>query len=262
MPGDDRPASQRAADAAGRVVTVPLGVVIETVAGPVLDRIERAGERIDEKRRTRRALRDARDLCLADPTLFAEACAIAFPEFMSVEGGETEATPGRSETGEPGQSGTHPDQQEPGAASASTGQPLGAGSWARLADSLRRHEGLRLEPYRDTGGVWHVCYGHRIAMDKDECEALLASDMAEGAATAQRLVGHETWAALDGARREVLAEMGFATSLATFEEMLRAVRRGDYGTAGEEILDSVWAREVGKGRAGDLATRMRDGDQG
>ena len=106
VPDDDRPASQRAADAAGRAVAVPLGVVIEMVAGPVLGQIERAGERMEEKRRTRRAVRDARDLCLADPTLFAEACAIAFPEFMSAEGGETEAAPGRSETGEPGESGT------------------------------------------------------------------------------------------------------------------------------------------------------------
>ena len=35
-------------------------------------------------------------------------------------------------------------------------------SFDPLVTLLREFEGLRLAPYRDTGGLWHIGYGHLI----------------------------------------------------------------------------------------------------
>jgi len=56
-----------------------------------------------------------------------------------------------------------------------------------------RWEGERYEPYRDPVGILTVCYGHTGAdiiegkqYTKDECDALLAADMAEAASHVNR----------------------------------------------------------------------------
>jgi lysozyme len=63
------------------------------------------------------------------------------------------------------------------------------------ADFVARHEGLRLESYQDTGGVWTVGYGHtgadvrpglRISLGK--AKALLAQDLRVAAARLQAVV--------------------------------------------------------------------------
>ena len=67
-------------------------------------------------------------------------------------------------------------------------------------DLAKRFEGLRLEPYRDAGGLWTVGYGHLLSRDKtlpgghfkpiglDEAEAYLEADMAKAGAAIQRLI--------------------------------------------------------------------------
>jgi lysozyme len=58
---------------------------------------------------------------------------------------------------------------------------------------IAKYEGVRYAPYRDVVGVLTVCYGHTgpdivpgKRYTKDECDALLAADMAEADAAVTR----------------------------------------------------------------------------
>lgn len=128
-----------------------------------------------------------------------------------------------------------------------------------LADRLRSAEGLRLTPYTDQFGTVHIGYGHRI--DAAEAEQLLAEDLAEARAAAERVVGADVWSRLDGVRREVLAEAAYVlgpTGLAKFHRMLTAVRAGQYELAASELRDSAWAAQA-PARVDGLAARMATG---
>ncbi len=129
-----------------------------------------------------------------------------------------------------------------------------------LAAAIRNAEGLRLDPYRGpVTGAPHIGYGHLI--DPAMAEALLAHDVPEARDTARRVLGPDAWDALDGVRRDVLAEMAYAHGerLSGYEVMLDAVRAGDWDRASAEILDSVWARIQAPARAARLADAMARG---
>ena len=133
-----------------------------------------------------------------------------------------------------------------------------------LAASVRGHEGLRLEPYRDSGGVWHICYGRRLSYTEDECEELLAEDLAVAETEARRVVGAEAWTQIGPVRRDALSEAAYATSLHTFRDLLAAARQGEWDTAADELVDSLWARtlnEEGSERPQTLAARLRSGER-
>lgn len=66
---------------------------------------------------------------------------------------------------------------------------------------------------------------------------------------------------LDDVRKVVLCDMAFnlgITGLLKFKRMLKAIELGNYQMAADEMLQSKWAKQVGK-RATDLADMMRQG---
>ena len=271
VPGDDRSAAERLTGAVFDVAAKPVAVVVDTVAGPALDEAEDAANRIHEYRQSRKRRRNAEKLCLAAPKLYPGACAEAFPTFRHATAPTTTEPPRGQQATRSGAAGG------PGAVASTRNAPTGrqtapvrretdAGAtdgdvlnWGRLGRSLRGYEDLRLEPYTDSGGTWHICVGHALQVTEDDCDALLDVDMREGAAIAAEAVGAETWVALDPVRREALAHLGFATTLPTFVDLIAAVRRGDWQAAGDEVLDSEWARTVGETRATDVANQLRTG---
>ena len=112
---------------------------------------------------------------------------------------------------------------------------------------VRAAEGFSPTPYEDAGGKPHIGYGHQLPLTEAEANALLAADLAEARASAERVVGAETWATLDPARQDALTEAAFvlgATGLSRFEGMLSAIRSGDFETAAAELLDSRWAEQA------------------
>lgn len=126
-----------------------------------------------------------------------------------------------------------------------------------LAQRLRVAEGFSATPYPDPGGVPHIGYGHRLT--RAEAEALLARDIADARAAAERVVGAPTWNGLTERRREVLAELAYMagpTGLARFTKMIEAVRAGDYARAADEINISLLRPPT---RAVRLANMMREG---
>lgn len=130
-------------------------------------------------------------------------------------------------------------------------------------ESIKKHEGLRLEPYTDTVGKLSIGYGRNLddrGISKDIAEAMLDEDM-EIAERDCRTVYGEGFDDLSVERQAVLIEMCFQlgrSRFAGFAQMLAKSIGGDHVGAANEMLNSKWAQQV-PARAKELASRYRLG---
>lgn len=133
----------------------------------------------------------------------------------------------------------------------------------KLAQQLKRHEGLRLNPYTDTVGKLTLGVGRNL-IDKGitEREALFMLDN-DVDYFYNQLNKNLTWfKSLDDARQNVLVNMAFnlgIRGLLTFKMTLSLIEYGDYDNAATEMLNSVWAYQVGQ-RAIELSKQMTTGE--
>lgn len=134
---------------------------------------------------------------------------------------------------------------------------------------LKRHEGLRLEAYKDTEGVLTIGWGHNceaspvdgVKVEGDvirraDADTLLTADLLLISTELDRAL--PWWRELDEPRQGVILNMGFnlgVSGLLGFRRALGAMKIGDYARAGTEMLDSRWAGQV-RGRAAELARQM------
>ena len=132
----------------------------------------------------------------------------------------------------------------------------------KLAEQLKRHEGIKLKPYRDTVGKLTLGIGRNLedkGISEKEALSMLNNDVDE---FYSKLAKKIPWFLnLDDARQNVLVNMAFnlgVGGLLTFKNMLRLVSVGHYQEGAEEMLDSKWAKQVGY-RAEELAEQMREG---
>jgi GH24 family phage-related lysozyme (muramidase) len=151
---------------------------------------------------------------------------------------------------------------------------------SRLHASIRRHEGYRAEPYRDTRGFWTVGFGHLIhhrdlrqyaphrtlgellnaLSDTDAHERWFREDVARAESDAVRYIG-PAWHVLTDARREVLTEMAFQLGGRTLNQFVRlreAIIARNWVRAEAEMLASRWHDQTPR-RAKALAARMLEG---
>lgn len=129
------------------------------------------------------------------------------------------------------------------------------------AELIKKHEGLRLKPYKCTAGKLSIGYGRNLednGISAYEADVLLNDDIQNCYA---QCIKFPFWNKLNDVRQAVLLDMcynlGFAR-LNGFKKMLKALGRLDYKTAAKEMLDSKWARDV-KYRATELAELMKYG---
>jgi lysozyme len=127
---------------------------------------------------------------------------------------------------------------------------------------LRRHEGFRSRPYKDTVGVLTIGFGRNLhkGITKDEAEILLKGDYYEALIECYDRI--PCFASLNRARRHVLVNMMFnlgSNRFMGFKKMLKALELNDYQRASEEMLDSKWASQVGN-RSKELSNIMRSGE--
>lgn len=128
--------------------------------------------------------------------------------------------------------------------------------------TVKRAEGFRSKPYRDTVGKLTIGYGRNLDdVGISEWEASLLFDL-DVQRTAHELIDALPWiAGLDEVRRAVLVEMAFnmgVAGLLQFKNTLALVRKGMFAEASRAMLDSKWAGQVGH-RADRLAESMRLG---
>jgi lysozyme len=131
-----------------------------------------------------------------------------------------------------------------------------------IASQLRRDEGFRNFPYADIGGKLTIGVGRNLTdrgLSNLEIEFLLQNDIAQ---TRETLVARLPWFSnLDPIRQAVIVNMAFNlgfNGLEKFSALLAAAAKGDWATAGREMLDSAWARQVGD-RANRLAQQIVSG---
>ena len=131
----------------------------------------------------------------------------------------------------------------------------------RLTDTLKRHEGFRGKPYLDSVGKTTIGYGWNLDEGISENTA---SEILHGQVTNCMMELLNIQAFIDvksRLRREVLINMCFnlgLTKLLKFEKMWAAIMARAWNDAADEMMDSLWAKQVGS-RADELSEMMKIG---
>jgi lysozyme len=131
-----------------------------------------------------------------------------------------------------------------------------------LIDILKRDEGVRLFPYKDTVGKWTIGVGRNlddVGISLDEAEYLLRNDIRKVEADARK---YPWYAGLNDARKAVVLSMIFnmgAEGFAGFKNTIASIAAGNYEDAASRMLRSKWSSQVGN-RAVRLAAMMRTGE--
>src|SRR5271166_5505449 len=99
-----------------------------------------------------------------------------------------------------------------------------------LIDALKRDEGLRLTPYKDTRGFTTIYYGHNLDANPLPAEVIAAADEATASVVLLADVAH----------------------------MLMDVQAGNYAQAASDMKTSLWYTQVGQ-RAERLTQQMMTG---
>lgn len=141
-------------------------------------------------------------------------------------------------------------------------------SWTNdtlLEQRLKTHEGRSPYAYQDTLDYWTIGYGTCIdkrvgaGLTEDEMLYLLRNRIV---ICKKQLQSYNWYIVLDDVRKGVITELCFnigLLKLLKFSKMLSALSILDYSKAADELLNSIWARQVGPLRAQDLANRLLNG---
>lgn len=132
----------------------------------------------------------------------------------------------------------------------------------RLLDTIMRHEGLRLYPYKDTVGKLTIGVGRNLddnGISETEALYMLNNDIDD---VVEEAKSFWWWEELDDVRQEVVLNMLFNLGLPTFKQFIntiKAIEEQNWNRAAKEMLDSRWAKQVGV-RAIELSDAMRKGE--
>jgi lysozyme len=131
-----------------------------------------------------------------------------------------------------------------------------------LVNRLVKEEGYRQFPYRCTADKLTIGIGRNIqerGISLDEAKYLAHTDINNSIC---ELLEHvNNYEELNYARQIVLIDMCFnlgITQFLKFRKFIAAVENGEFEKASEEMLDSLWAKQVGE-RATKLAEIMKTG---
>jgi lysozyme len=133
---------------------------------------------------------------------------------------------------------------------------------ALLLKDLIHDEGKERFPYRDSMGFTTIGIGHNLS-SKGLSDAIIYALYKEDKDAALGDLDHVVpwWRAMTEPRQRVLANMCFnmgIDKLMEFSKTLTAAQLGRYDVASSEMLDSLWAGQVGD-RAVRLSTQMKEG---
>ncbi len=116
-----------------------------------------------------------------------------------------------------------------------------------LRQELIRDEGLRLDAYQDTLGLWTQGVGHLLSSPpphapwtKETCLQVLEQDIQVALAGCEKM---PCWVSLDtDNRRRALVNMRFqlGSKLLTFKKALSAMQRQAWKEVAEQLRDSQW----------------------
>ncbi|PNH90251.1 lysozyme [Vibrio diazotrophicus] len=128
---------------------------------------------------------------------------------------------------------------------------------------IKKHEGLRLKPYRCSSQKITIGYGRNLqdnGISQEEADTLLQHDLNSAIKEAESL---PFFVSLNEPRQAVIVDMVFNMGLprfCMFKKMIAAIECEHWHVAAHEMLNSRWARQVGK-RANTLSEMMRLGTE-
>jgi lysozyme len=140
-----------------------------------------------------------------------------------------------------------------------------------LRDQLVRDEGVRLQLYKDSRGIWTIGVGHNVEANPlpfdvsrgitlEQAAKILDDDVARVSA---KLFADLPWLAnLDLVRQGVFLNMSFNMGVGgvlEFHHDLADTQAGNYAQAAADMKASAWYSQVGE-RAQRLCQQMISGD--
>ena len=138
-----------------------------------------------------------------------------------------------------------------------------------LEQELRRDEGVRFSPYKDTMGIMTVGIGHNLQakplhnvtypLTPDQVSAIFQYDVKEAVDNLNQHL--PWWGHMDEVRQRVLVNMCFnlgMEKLLTFKNTLMFMSLGNYSQAAANMQQSAWYTQVGQ-RAVRLVQAMKTG---
>ena len=132
-----------------------------------------------------------------------------------------------------------------------------------ILEQLRRDEGVRLKPYRDSVGKLTIGCGRNLddnGISADEANLLLVNDVSHASGILAQVL---PWSqGLDEARLGALTNMVFNMGMGAvlqFKNFLAAMQAGNYEDAAREMLLSKWADQV-PSRANRLSIQISTGE--
>jgi len=119
-----------------------------------------------------------------------------------------------------------------------------------LLEQLEDFEGLELKAYQCTAGKTTIGLGRNLddyGITKEEAFYLAKNNIYELENELDRAI--PWWRQLDDARQRALINLAYnvgTTTLLKFKKTLQYLEDGFYNDAGIEVLDSRWAKQVGR----------------
>lgn len=133
----------------------------------------------------------------------------------------------------------------------------------QLIEQLKRHEGIRLFPYKCTADKLTIGIGRNledVGISEQEAETMLLNDIE---VAKEQLIRKFPWTEeLDEVRFAALINFTFNVGIGTvakFKNAMGQLKDGNYDTAANEFLDSRWAKQVGN-RAIEVTDQIRTGE--
>ena len=133
----------------------------------------------------------------------------------------------------------------------------------RLIDQLRIHEGVEKTVYNDSEGIPTIGVGRNLrdrGLSDDEIDYLLSNDIDIVVDELAEVM--PWWKDLDEVRQRVLCDLVFNLGMPRFSGFKKSIsymKQQMWDQAADELLDSKWARQVGR-RAQTLSEMMRTGN--
>jgi lysozyme len=139
-----------------------------------------------------------------------------------------------------------------------------------IMDMVKKHEGVRTKPYKDSVGLWTIGVGHLIGDGKSlppewnrefsmaEIDALFAEDFEHHKKAAEKIPGYSSAnKATQGALIDLTFNMG-AAWYKKWPNFIKALVAGNMQQAAEELQGSKWYQQV-KGRAANIVALIKSG---
>lgn len=141
-----------------------------------------------------------------------------------------------------------------------------------IMDMIKRHEGVRTKPYKDSLGLWTVGVGHLIGDGKslppewnrelsmNEVDSLFAQDYKHHKDAAEKIPGYDK---LNSSGKAALTDLTFNMGPGWYKKwpnFTKALASGDSESAAKSLEDSKWYTQVGN-RAKTIVAMIRGGAQ-